>query len=534
MTYDTIIVGAGSAGCVLANRLSVHPHRRVLLLEAGPADTFPLIHIPGAYSMLHHTRVDWAFNSEPQQEVDGRSFYIPRGKTLGGSSSINAMVYVRGNKADYDEWAALGNRGWDYASLLPYFIRSECHADLGAPYHGRDGLLPVGFCPHPTPLGNAFIKACVQQGIPFNEDYNGSEQWGASMMQLNIRNNRRQSAATAFLLPAMKRPGLEVKTRCLVKRICMTDGRATGVEVFNANGSTEQYQCSGEVILSAGTIQSPQLLMLSGIGDSHELKKHGIPLQYHLPGVGQNLQDHVWSNVSGLTNIPTANSLLGRWQQTKALLQYLLLKRGMLGNSPVEANAFFSTVPDAIRPDIQLHMVPIGVAADYSTSIYDLRTYPRKNGFGILTVLLHPQSRGFVGLRSADPREAPLIQPRLLSHPADMEVLLKGMRKTIDIAMGAPLQQYCPEGICLPALPCTDEQLKIHIRRSLETLYHPVGTCKMGHDDMAVVDDHLRVHGVQGLRVADASVMPLITSGNTNATVIMIAEKAADLLLADQ
>ncbi|HVI47143.1 MAG TPA: GMC family oxidoreductase N-terminal domain-containing protein [Chitinophaga sp.] len=533
MTYDFIIIGAGSAGCVLANRLSASSHINVLLLEAGPPDASPLVHIPGAYSMLNHTKYDWSFYTEPQSAVDNRRIYIPRGKTLGGCSSTNAMAYVRGNSADYDGWAALGNKGWSYAEVLPYFKRSECHASLSGPYHGNDGPLRVCFSQQPTPLGDAFIEACELNGIPRNEDYNGAQQCGASMLQFTIHNNRRHSVATAFLKPVMNRSNLHVQTRCQVKRILIEDSRATGVEVADAAGKTIRWYCNKEILLCAGTIQSPQLLMLSGIGDTAELTKTGIPVTRHLPGVGRNLQDHVWSGVSGLTTVPTGNAVLHPLNAGKAFLQHLFWKKGPLGNSPLEANAFLKTDPSLNRPDIQLHLAAFGVAPDYSTDIYNIRTFPRASGYGILTILIRPQSRGYISLRSADPGMPPVIQPNLLSHPDDMEVLLKGLRKALEIAVSAPMKRYSRGELQFPAAPYTDELLRVHIRKSLETLYHPVGTCKMGPDEMAVVNDALQVKGIAGLRVVDASVMPAIVSGNTNATVIMIGEKAADLILKD-
>lgn len=529
MKYDYIIIGAGSSGCVIANRLSANPQNRVLLLEAGKRDTKLEIHIPGAYTMLNGTSVDWSFWTEPQAHVNNRRIYIPRGKTLGGSSSTNAMAYVRGNRLDYDEWAALGNKGWSYDDVLPYFIKSERHEKLGAPFHGTSGELYVSMAKEPTPIGEAFVDACAQNGIPKNPDYNGAEQLGASMLQFNIKNQQRFSAADAFLKPVLARPNLTVRVGCQVQRLAIDAGHVRGVVISEGSNATT-IECEKEVILSAGAIQSPQLLLLSGVGHVDDLKKHGINAVHHLPGVGRNLQDHVWSGVSGWTNVPTGNSLLRPWNMVTSLVKHLLWKEGPLGNSPLEANAFLRSNERLTRPDIQFHLAPIGIAPDYTTDIYNFRTFPKRDGFGILTVLIRPESKGFVGLRSANPSDAPLIQPNLLSDPRDLEVMVHAIRRAIDVAESAPMKRYAPGGVGFPSKPYTDESIKDHIRRSLETLYHPVGTCRMGHDTDAVVDDQLRVHGLSGLRIADASIMPTIVSGNTHAACVMIGERLADFV----
>jgi choline dehydrogenase len=530
-SFDFIIIGAGSAGCVIANRLSSHPGKKVLLMEAGMPDRKPEIHIPGAYTKLNGSSVDWSFWTEPQEFVDGRKIYIPRGRTLGGSSSTNAMAYVRGSRYDFDEWASLGNEGWSYEDVLPYFKRSENNEAYGEPWHGKGGPLHVSYSKEPTPMGEAFIRACEARGIPRNEDHNGAEQFGASMLQFTIKDGRRHSSATAFLKPVTGRPNLTVKTGCRVTRILLRDGRAVGVEYRNGSGLIGTVHCSGEVILSAGAIQSPQILLLSGIGDADALHLSGIPLKNHLPGVGQNLQDHVWSGVSSFTKIPTGNTVIRPLHMFKALLQHLLFRSGPLAGSPLEANAFLATDPSLPRPDIQFHMAPIAIDADYRTDMYDLGTYPRKDGYSILGILLRPESRGYVGLRSPDPLDAPLIQPNFLSHPSDMEKLVWALRKCLEVSSDPNLAGLSPAGVHIPADVQNETALRSHIRKSLETLYHPVGTCKMGRDDMAVVDPGLRVHGIAGLRVADASVMPTIVSGNTNAATIMIGEKAAELIL---
>lgn len=531
MSYDYIIIGAGSAGCVLANRLSADATKNVLLIEAGGPDHKMEIHIPGAYTKLNRTAVDWQFWSEPQPEIDHRKLYIPRGKTLGGSSSTNAMAYVRGNKADFDEWAALGNEGWNYESILPYFKKSETNLDFDDAYHGQDGPLCITRSQQPSPYAEAFIAACEEAGIPRNNDYNGAEQEGAGLLQFTIKNNRRHSTAAAFLKPVLKRSNLTVKTKTLVKRVIIENGQAVGVEVQTSYTNSERINCSGEVILTAGAIQSPQLLMLSGVGDPVELKRVGIDVLHALPGVGKNLQDHVWSGVTAKANRPTGNSLLKPWNMQKAILQHLIFRKGPLGNSPLEANAFIKSDPMLNRPDIQFHFVPLGIAPDYSTDIYDLRTYSRTDGLGILAILIRPESRGYVQLKTANPKDAPVINPNVLSTKRDQDTLLYAVKKSMEVVTAPSLRQYTEGGIDFPVNSDSDEALMTHIRKSLETLYHPVGTCKMGMDPMAVTDASLRVHKIKGLRVADASVMPTIVSGNTNAAVIMIAEKAADLIL---
>lgn len=530
MTYDYIIIGAGSAGCVLANRLSEDPKNTVLLLEAGEPDKKMEIHIPGAYSKLNRSEVDWAFWTEPQENVDGRKIYIPRGKTLGGSSSTNAMAYVRGNRLDFDEWAGLGNKGWSYEEVLPYFNKSEHNEDFKGRYYGEKGPLHVSYSRQPHSLGHCFIEACESAGIPHNEEYNGASQFGASMLQFTIKNNIRQSTATAFLKPILKRKNLTVRTKAHVSKILIENSQVVGVELISKKGKRETILCNKEVILSAGAIQSPQILLLSGIGDKDYLKKFGIDTKFDLPGVGQNLIDHVWSGVSVWSNILTNNHELKVLSQMQGLFRHLLFKKGPLGNSPLTANAFLASEVGLDRPDLQFHFVPSAVSEDYSTDIYDLDTYPRKSGFSIMVILIRPESKGIIGLKSADPMDSPMIQPNFFSHERDLKVLVKGLLLAKKVMETPALKKYHDGQIFLPK-DFDEEGLVTHIKKNLETLYHPVGTCKMGQDNMAVVDEKLKVRGIKGLRVADASIMPTIISGNTNAACIMIGEKASDLIL---
>jgi choline dehydrogenase len=378
-------------------------------------------------------------------------------------------------------------------------------------------------------LAKHFLNGCQEAGIPANKDYNGAEQLGAHLLQFTIKNGVRQSAAKAFLTPVLSRKNLDVQTGAQVTRIVVEDGQATAVEYIR-KGKKERITASQKIIVSAGAFQSPQILLLSGIGDPAMLQHHGIPIVHHLPGVGKNLHDHIWSGVSGWSRLPGGNTLLQPWPMTKAIFQYLVGKKGPLCNSPLEANAFWSS-EGMHRPDIQYHFVPLGIAPDYSTDIYNLRTYRKQDGFGILSILLKPKSRGFVGLHSANPLDAPLVQPSFLSDPADLDKLLIGMRKAMDIAYTDAMGTI--GDVEIPMHNWTDESLIDHIKRSLETLYHPVGTCKMGQDGIAVVNENLHVRGLRGLMVADASIMPEITSGNTNAATIMIAEKAADVILSN-
>lgn len=534
MLVDYIIIGAGTAGCVLANRLSADPSKRVLLLEAGGPDRKLEIHIPAGYAKLHRSEVDWGFETEPQAQLYDRKVYLPRGKTLGGCSSTNAMAYIRGHREDYNDWAKLGNPSWAYDQVLPYFKKSEHneqYQQLDATYHGQGGLLNVTYNQkYRSAAAEAFVAACKAMGIPENQDVNGAEQEGAGYFQFNIKDQKRHSEAAAFLKPALNRPNLQVITLAYVQRVLLENDRAVGVE-FKVGSGLQTAKAKQEVVLCAGAFQSPQLLMLSGIGPTEELQKRGIKIKKAMPGVGQNLQDHLFVNASAITHTPGLNHALTPLNQLRYLLQFALYKSGPMTIGPLEAVAFTKVFKDNDRPDLQLHFAPI--QADYNTDLHNWKTLPTVDGFSILPTLLKPKSRGYVGLHSADPGAKPLVQPNFLSAEPDLKILVEGLKLALDIMDHSVFHALTKSAVTPPAKGDSDEAIAEHVRRRVETVYHPVGTCKMGSDEMAVVDEKLRVYGIEGLRVVDASIMPTIVSGNTNAPVIMIAEKAADLILGE-
>ena len=537
--FDYIIIGAGSAGCVLANRLSANKDTKsspstVLLIEAGGKDKKLEIHVPAGYGKLNYSDVDWGYYTEPQNNVNNRKMYQPRGKTLGGSSSTNAMAYIRGHKLDYDRWETMGATGWNYAACLPYFKKSEHNEQLQDEFHGTNGELNVTFAQQfKTPLADAFVEACVENNIPKIIDVNGAQQNGAGMFQYTIKNGERHSAAKAFLKPILQRKNLTIKTNALVQRILIENDIAVGVEIV-VNGKLEQIKVRKEIILCAGAFGSPQILMLSGVGVGAELSKIGIAVKKELPGVGKNLHDHLFYGISALSKWKgTLNNINLPFNQFRHTLAWLFQRKGPLTTSPLEAVAFFKTDENLAQPDLQLHFAPahLGNNANLAAGadFYNPKTYPKTDGFTILPSLIQPKSRGYVSLQSKNPNEAPIIQPNYLEHPDDLKTLVKGYHKVKSIIESKAFKSFT-DGVNFPEKIESEADIESHIKKVVESIYHPVGTCKMGTDTMSVVDAELRVNGIKNLRVADASIMPQIISGNTNAPTIMIAERAAEFI----
>jgi choline dehydrogenase len=518
---DYIVVGAGSAGCVLANRLSADPSVRVLLLEAGRADRSANIKIPAAFPKQFHTKLDWDFWTEPEPHVDGRSLYIPRGKGMGGSSSMNAMLYVRGRPLDYDGWEAQGAPGWGYRDVLPYFIRSEDNVRGASEWHGTGGPLRVSEQRSPRPLDRRLLAASTAVGIPRIDDYNGPEQDGVSMFQVNQDRGKRFSAADAYVRPVAGRPNLEVRTGATVLGIVLESGRAVGVRVKGRFGRVEVLRAEQEVVVSAGAIGSPQLLQLSGIGAPDDLRAVGVDVRHELPGVGANLQDHPF--VTALFEVSDTDTLHGA-DGPRALAEWVLRRTGPLSSTVAEVVAFVRTRAGLPAADVQFHMGP-AYFEDHGEETFD--------GHAIVLgpVLVSPTSRGRVWLRSADPADKPRILTNSLSEPGEVDSLVAGLELAREIAAQEPLREIVTQELKPGPHVVERADLEADVRRRLMLIYHPVGTCRMSDTaDDAVVDSQLRVHGLEGLRVADASIMPTIVGGNTHAPTVMIAEKAADLI----
>lgn len=530
MEADYIVIGAGSAGCVLANRLSADPNNKVILLEAGGRDTNPWIHIPvGYFKTIHNPALDWCYKTEPDAGLNGRSIEWPRGKVLGGSSSLNGLLYVRGQPQDYDRWRQMGNVGWGWDDVLPLFKRAENNERGADAFHGDQGPLSVSDMRIERPITNAWIKAAVAAGYKFNPDYNGPDQEGVGFFQLTSRNGRRCSAAVAYLNPVKRRQNLLIITHAQVSKINLAGTRATGATYVDQAGQSQTITARREIILSGGSINSPQLLMLSGIGEATQLQAHGINIVKNLPGVGKNLQDHLQARLVYKCNEPTLNdevsSLLG---QARIGLKYLLTRSGPMAMAASLAAGFLKTRDDLETPDIQFHIQPLsaenpGKGAD------------RFSAFTMSVCQLRPESRGEIQLAKADPRAYPKIVPNYLSTETDCRTLVAGIKIARKIARTAPLDaKIATEFRPHPSLPMDDDAAMLDwARNNTASIYHPTGTCKMGQDTNAVVDARLRVHGIRGLRVADCSIMPEIVSGNTNAPAIMIGEKASDMILED-
>ncbi|MDO9410787.1 GMC family oxidoreductase [Patulibacter sp.] len=517
---DYVIVGAGSAGCVLANRLSEDPDVRVLLLEAGGKDGSVNVKIPAAFPNQFHTKMDWDYSTEPEPYVDGKTMYVPRGKSLGGSSSMNAMLYVRGRPLDFDLWEGQGAPGWGWDDVLPYFKRAENNARGADEFHGVGGPVEVSEQRSPRRIGKDLLESAVAAGIPRATDYNGSEQDGVAPFQVFQKNGRRWSSADAYLKPAMRRPNLEVITGALVLGLELDGTRVTGVR-YRRKGQEAVASAAREVVLSAGAIGSPQILQLSGIGNADDLREVGVEVRHELPGVGYNLQDHPF--LGALFEVNDTDTLY-QADKPKHLLEWALRRSGKLTSTVAEINAFVRTRPGLPAADIQFHM---------GAAYYENHGEETFDGHAVVIAptLVSPKSRGKVWLASKDPEAKARILTNSLEHPDDLRSLVAGMKLAREIAAQEPLASKIVREIKPGPSVVEDEDLEDDIRKRLMLIYHPVGTCLMSDTaDGAVVDSELRVHGLQGLRVADASVMPVITGGNTNAPTMMIAERAADLI----
>jgi choline dehydrogenase len=528
--FDYVVVGGGAAGCVVASRLSEDPSISVCLLEAGGPDSSAFIHAPLGFAATAPLGLfSWGYNTVPQPGFNGRKGFQPRGKVMGGSSSVNAMVYTRGNAKDYDHWAAQGNPGWSYQDVLPIFKRAENNECFGADaYRGVGGPLNVCYLRSPSVLNDAFIKASEQTGIPRTPDYNGAQQFGVSPAQVTQKGGERLSAAKAYITPHLSRSNLHVITRAHTSRIVLDGKRATGVE-YSQNGAKQQITARREVILSGGAYGSPQLLMLSGIGPAAHLKQHGIAVAHDLPGVGQNLQDHLTTvliNRSHRSDATLGTSFAGVWALIKAIFQWRSKRTGWITTNVAETQGFISTEGNTGHPNIQLALCT-GIVDDHTRKAH------LGHGYTLHVTLMRPKSRGTVTLASANPTDAPLIDPAYLSDPDDMRTLVKGTQMGYDIMQAEALAPYRGE-MLYPLERNNVTQIEAFLRKNSDTEYHPVGTCKMGpaSDSMSVVDATLRVHGFQGLRVVDASIMPTLITGNTNAPTNMIAEKAVEMIRA--
>jgi choline dehydrogenase-like flavoprotein len=525
--FDYVIVGGGTAGCVLANRLSEDPRRSVLLLEAGSRDTGFWIPIPAGFSkLLVGNRYNWRFETEPEPNTHDRRIVVPRGKGLGGSTLINGMIFVRGQALDFDGWAQMGNQGWSFEDVLPYFRKLERFEDGASEWRGGHGPMNVMRVREHHTLADAFIEAGVQAGYPRNVDYNGPEQEGFGYYQVNQKNGRRWSAAEAYLRPALSRPNLAVRTDSHALGLVLEEGRVTGVR-YRRGGVETQVAARAEVVLTAGAVQSPHLLELSGIGNPEVLSAAGVPVRHALPGVGRNYRDHYATRMNWRVTLPiTLNELSRGWGLAKGVAQYFLARKGILTLGTGLAHGFVRTRAELASPDVQYFFMH----ASYANAAD--RRLDKEPGMTIGVTQLRPESRGTIHLRSPDPAEPPAIRPNFLAAVTDQETMVRGMQVARRIMGQKAMAPYIAYELNPGPDVQSDAQWLDFARRNGQTIYHPVGTCSMGRGPEAVVDDRLRVHGLRGLRVADASVMPTEVSGNTQAAVLMIAEKGADLISA--
>jgi choline dehydrogenase len=534
--YDTIIIGAGSAGCVLANRLSEDAKSRVLLLEAGGPDTSIWLKIPAGTPRLYSDpQVNWRYYTAPEPGLNDRRVYCPRGKTLGGSSAINGLVYMRGAPRDYDLWRQNGNAGWSWSEVLPYFRKSENQQRGADDFHGASGELAVSDLVEPHEASRAFVKAGEAIGLPYNADFNGAAQDGIGFVQYNIKRGMRHSAATAFLQPARPRSNLRLETHAHVRRIHIENGRATGL-TYQQGDATHDVQAR-EIILAGGAINSPQLLMLSGVGDGAALAEHNIPVVHHLPGVGRNLQDHVYAHYLSRVDpvfsinkvILNAASARTAWRLLPQVLQYAISRTGILTSAAAQVVAFARSNSEVETPDLQIQFRPFSMIITKEGK-FVAEDHPAVTAS---VSYIRPRSRGQITLRSADPFDAPNIQFNYLTADEDMRAMIEGVRVIRRIFAASPMAEHVVSEATPGAAAQSDADLAAYLRQYAQAMYHPVGSCKMGSDVNAVVDSRLRVHGIDGLRVIDASIMPSIVSGNTNAPTIMIAEKGAEMIRED-